>query len=199
MQADVTVVKAEFMKGAHSLKQLPAQNLPEIAILGRSNVGKSTLINTICSKKGLARTSNTPGRTQEMNVFHLVTRMPQGKEKQIRLVDFPGFGYAKFSQQKRVAVSKYIVEYLRDRSRVEGVLLLVDSRRGAEADELAIRDICEEEGKALIIILTKCDKLSKNELRSAKQNALDAFGVDEEALLLSPSKTLLRDVLERLA
>src|SRR5690242_13849349 len=114
----------EFLKSAPELKFLPDQNVPEIAFAGRSNVGKSSLLNALTNRKGLARTSNTPGRTQELNFFDL------GQPLQLRLVDMPGYGFAEAPKDLVKRWRALVSEYLRGRAVLKRALVLVDSRHG---------------------------------------------------------------------
>lgn len=146
----------DFMLGVASLGQLPQADLPEIAFAGRSNVGKSTLLNALTGRKNLARTSNTPGRTQELNYFDLGSLL--------YLVDMPGYGYAKVSKEKVAAWTKLIFSYLRGRPTLRCVFLLIDSRHGLKNNDLELMTMLDETAVSYRIILTKCDKIKDQEL-----------------------------------
>ncbi len=158
----VHVRAATFVMGAPDDRGLPPATLPEMAFLGRSNVGKSSLLNFITGKKSLARVSNTPGRTRELNVF----RVELERHKLLRpihLVDLPGYGYAELPQTQRQALSRSIDGYLRaDRGRRVACLLL-DIRRDPSKEDLAMAGILREAGLPCILALTKSDKLAKNQ------------------------------------
>ena len=126
----------EFILSAVSDKTLPQSTLNEIAFAGRSNVGKSSLINALTSRKTLARTSNTPGRTQQINFFQL--------EKKLMLVDLPGYGYAKASKRKIKDWSKFVLSYLENRPQLSRVCILIDSRRGIKKNDEAIMDYLDK-------------------------------------------------------
>ena len=113
-----------FVKSAPTMDDLPPANLPEVAFAGRSNVGKSSLLNALTARKGLARTSNTPGRTQLLNIFDV------GEPAVLRLVDMPGYGYAEAPKKMVDAWKRAVFDYLRGRANLKRVLLLIDSRRG---------------------------------------------------------------------
>jgi GTP-binding protein len=142
-----------FVRGAPSLETLPPADRPEIAFAGRSNVGKSSLINALVRRKGLARTSNTPGRTQELNFF-AADGVPAW------LVDMPGYGYAKAPKDKVDAWTEVVRGYLRGRPTLKRVLLLIDARHGLKSADEPILALLDEAAVSYQIVLTKADKLS---------------------------------------
>jgi GTP-binding protein len=154
----------EFMLGVASLAQLPDANLSEVAFAGRSNVGKSTLFNSLTGRKNLARTSNTPGRTQELNYFNLGGIM--------HLVDMPGYGYAKVSKEKVANWTKLIFKYLRGRPTLRCVFILIDSRHGLKPNDIELMTMLDGAAVSYRIILTKCDKLKDQELEKIIQETL---------------------------
>lgn len=158
----VFVQRAEFIKGCTALAAMPTAEIPEMAVVGRSNVGKSSLINRITGQKKLARTSAVPGKTQECN-FYSVSLGKGRNTQRLCLVDLPGYGYAKFSKEKREDLSRLTVEYLQDREQLAIVCLLNDCRRDPGIEELAVRDICWKFERRLLIVLTKMDKLNRKE------------------------------------
>lgn len=143
-------IEAQFAMGAVQPDQFPPSAFPEIAFIGRSNVGKSSLINTIVRHGNLARVSNTPGKTQEINFF--ATNAGFG------LVDLPGYGYAKVSKGKREMFSSLIKAYLLERQNLAGVFVLVDSRHDPMPIDLAMIEELEFAGRPYVVVLTKCDK-----------------------------------------
>lgn len=148
--------EVQFMRGVNRLEDLPPLSLPEIAFAGRSNVGKSSLINAVLGRRDVARTSNTPGRTQEINFFNLA--------KSLILVDLPGYGYARESKSKIKAWNELIRLYLKGRSSLKRVFLLVDSRHGLKENDREIMEILDEAAVSYQLILTKCDKLKPLEV-----------------------------------
>jgi len=148
--------EVQFMRGVNRLEDLPPLSLPEIAFAGRSNVGKSSLINAVLGRRDVARTSNTPGRTQEINFFNLA--------KSLILVDLPGYGYARESKSKIKAWNELIRLYLRGRSSLKRVFLLVDSRHGLKENDREIMEMLDEAAVSYQLILTKCDKLKPLEV-----------------------------------
>lgn len=143
-------IEAMFATGAVQPDQFPPSNYPEVAMIGRSNVGKSSLINTIVRQGNLARVSNTPGKTQEINFF--ATNAGFG------LVDLPGYGYAKVSKGKREMFSALIKAYLLERENLAAVFVLVDSRHDPMPIDLAMIEELEFAGRPYVVVLTKCDK-----------------------------------------
>ena len=142
----------EFVKSAPSLETLPPADRIEIAFAGRSNVGKSSLINAVVRRHGLARTSNTPGRTQELNYF----KTPLEK---LYLVDMPGYGFAKAPKSKVDEWTELVRSYLRGRSTLKRVLLLIDARHGIKAEDEKILALLDEAAVSYRIVLTKADKI----------------------------------------
>jgi GTP-binding protein len=148
--------KCEFVASADTLDWLPPLDMPEVAFAGRSNVGKSTLINALTGRKKLARTSNTPGRTQQLNFFNI--------GDVFQLVDMPGYGYAKVSKSKIANWIKVLENYLRGRSTLRLALVLVDSRHGLKQADKDMMDLLNKAAVPYRIILTKADKAKKAEL-----------------------------------
>ena len=141
----------EFVKGVVNIDDLPEADRPEVAFAGRSNVGKSSLINAVLARKGIARTSNTPGRTQEVNYFDL--------SEKLYLVDLPGYGYAEAPKTKVKAWNVLIRDYLRGRVSLRRVFLLIDSRHGVKPIDLEIMSLLDVSAVSYQIVLTKMDKL----------------------------------------
>lgn len=148
--------KIDFLQGASSLKTLPPETLNEVAFVGRSNVGKSSLINALTNHKSLARVSHTPGRTQELNFFTVSTHG--------MLVDLPGYGFAKASKTKVASWNKLILDYLRGRSILRRVYVLIDSRHGIKKNDEEIFELMDECALSFQVVLTKTDKVKAEAL-----------------------------------
>lgn len=147
---------AVFMKGVVSLDGLPDEGPAEVAFAGRSNVGKSTLLNALVGQNGLARASNTPGRTREVNYFNL--------DGQLRLVDLPGYGYARASRKEAAQWMALTRDFLRGRSVLMRVCVLVDARHGLKSSDIEIMDLLDEAAVNYQIVLTKADKIKPTAL-----------------------------------
>ena len=145
-----------FVKSAPTLEWLPAGDRPEIAFAGRSNVGKSSLINALVRHKGLARTSNTPGRTQDLNFFETPVTP-------FYLVDMPGYGFAEAPKEKVVAWTEIVRNYLRGRATLARVFVLIDSRHGVKPVDREIFKLLGEAAVSFEIVLTKIDKLNAHQ------------------------------------
>lgn len=149
-----------FIRGVPSMKFLPPEGPFEVAFAGRSNVGKSSLINALVGQKGLARTSNTPGRTQELNYF-----VPDGYSGQaddmppMALVDMPGYGYAQAPKEHVDAWTKLVFDYLRGRATLKRVYVLIDSRHGLKKNDDEVLDLLDKAAVSYQIVLTKTDKI----------------------------------------
>ena len=150
--------QAEFVMGAAAIAQLPAPDLPEVAFAGRSNVGKSSLLNAITGRNKLARTSNTPGRTQELNFFDV------GQPLMLRLVDMPGYGFAE-APKDMVKRWRFLVnDYLRGRAALKRAVVLIDSRHGVKPVDREIMDMLDAAAVGYRLVLTKADKIKATEL-----------------------------------
>ncbi|WP_084398009.1 ribosome biogenesis GTP-binding protein YihA/YsxC [Henriciella aquimarina] len=151
----------DFVLGAASLSQLPDADRPEIAFAGRSNVGKSSLINAMLNRKNLARASSEPGRTRELNYFDL-------GEGRLWLVDLPGFGYAKVSRSQAQEWQRLTLRYLQGRVNLRRVFLLIDSRRGLMDTDGEVMDMLDASAVTYQIVMTKADKVKKTEAEKTR-------------------------------
>ena len=185
------VIKAEdlfkndivFVKSVVDLKQMPVSSLNEICFAGRSNCGKSTLLNTITNNKKLARVSNTPGRTQELNFFLI-------KEK-IYIVDLPGYGYAKAPLEKVFSWQKKIKNYLCKRSNLRRVFLLIDARRGITEKDISFMRMLDNVAVGFQLIITKADKCSSKEIEENSKKVicdLKKFATAHPEIILTSSQ-----------
>ncbi len=151
----------DFIWAATDIAQLPAAEAPEIAFAGRSNVGKSSLLNALTNRKSLARTSNTPGRTQALNFFALG---PSAAAPRLRLVDMPGYGYAAAAKEKIAAWTSVMQAYLRGRASLLRVFVLVDGRHGLKPQDLEMLDLLDRAAVSYQMVLTKADAVKKGEM-----------------------------------
>ena len=170
-------VRAHFLTSAAQPSEFPPPSLPEVAVVGRSNVGKSSLINTLVGQDGLARTSRTPGRTRLVNWFVIDDRF--------HLVDLPGYGYAQVNQSMRESWRPLIESYLSERKSLAGVLLLIDIRRGVQDEELDFIPWLAERDMPVVVALTKADKLAKNKRMLEIGRAKQALSVKKDPLTVS--------------
>lgn len=171
---EVRISEAEFTAGAQKREQIPAPKGPEIAFAGRSNVGKSSLLNMMLARKGLARTSRTPGCTRQINFFDIAVA---GGPKLV-FVDLPGYGYAKVSKAESRDWKQLLESYLQDRPTLEAVVVLVDARRGVEQEEQDLVEFLgQREGLPVFLAVTKLDKLSKSEQKPRLQQIEKQAGV----------------------
>lgn len=178
------VVSAEFETSAPSVDQAPEGGLPEVAIAGRSNVGKSSLLNALCGRRGLARTSRTPGRTQLLNVFRVTLAGPDAKVD-LRVVDLPGYGYAATHAGVRRGFGPMIEGYLKGRDALRALVLLIDLRRGlADLDRQLMEFVARRELPTLVVG-TKADKLGAAARGLARRELASQLGADPHDVLLT--------------
>ena len=149
-----------FVKGCVRISDLPPSDRLEVAFAGRSNVGKSSLINALTGRTALARTSNTPGRTQELNIF-------EAEDAPLRIVDMPGYGFAQAPRDKVATWTKLIHAYLTGRQTLRRVYVLVDGRHGTKANDLSVMNELDRAAVSYQVVLTKADKPSVTELKAA--------------------------------
>ncbi len=173
------VTSAEFIKSAVKAEQYPKTGLPEIAFAGRSNVGKSSLINAVLGRKKLAQTSSTPGKTRLINFFNINGRLV--------FVDLPGYGFAKVSRAEQAGWAPMIEAYLRDRETLALVVVILDVRHDPTQQDRDLIEWLRHYGRPFLIVLTKADKLSRGEAlnRRRKLTKLLELGEGEEAVLFS--------------
>ncbi|MDB4896499.1 MAG: GTP-binding protein [Firmicutes bacterium] len=194
-------IYAEFVLSAATPRQFPADNLPEIALVGRSNVGKSSMVNSLLRMNKLARTSNTPGRTQTLNFYRI---WPDGKPKMgdpkdpdqadrftlkgsaleaaqaagaFYFVDMPGYGFARVSESQRQGWRRLIENYLTTRETLRAVIQIVDLRHPPSKDDIAMWDWLRHYGKARLVLATKADKVPRNQRAAHVKEILKELGV----------------------
>lgn len=151
---------SDFVTSAVRREQYPEDDIPEIAFVGRSNVGKSSIINSLTNRRGLAKVSQTPGKTRLINFFII--------NNEFHLVDLPGYGYAKVSKSEKASWGKTIETYLMDRPQLKKVVLLVDSRHKPTADDVMMYDWINHYGYDIVVIATKKDKIKNSEFKKCQ-------------------------------
>lgn len=167
------VIAADFLTTAVAPEGWPPGDLPEIAFVGRSNVGKSSMLNKLTGRKGLARVSGTPGRTRTLNFFDLTLDLGSTTRRQIRFCDLPGYGFAKVSKADRAQWAKMIEFYLAEREPLKAVVVIVDGKVGPTDDDLEMLRWLEATGRRPIVVATKMDKMPKAH-RSGRLRQIEA-------------------------
>jgi GTP-binding protein len=174
------IKQSEFIISAAAKHQYVEGDLPEVAFVGRSNVGKSSIINAITNRRHLAKTSSTPGKTRLVNFFLI-------NKDQFYIVDLPGYGYAKVSKTERQSWGKSIEQYLVGRTQLKKVILLVDCRHDPSSDDLLMLDWIRHYGYRIIVVATKADKLNRNELNKSLKNLKVKLDLREDEILTTYS------------
>ena len=164
-------VDAKLLITAVKYEQYPSKDIPEIALVGRSNVGKSSLINCLTNRKNLARTSSTPGKTATINFYDI--------DKTLIFVDLPGYGFAKVSKNEKEKWGRMIEEYLNEREELVQVVLLVDMRHKPTNDDIMMFDWIVSSGFEPVVIATKKDKVKPSQREDALKLIKDTLGIDE--------------------
>ncbi|HSL86307.1 MAG TPA: ribosome biogenesis GTP-binding protein YihA/YsxC [Bacteroidales bacterium] len=187
----IKIKSAEFITSAVRKNQYPETGHPEVAFVGRSNVGKSTIINAITNRRKLAKVSNTPGRTRLVNFFLI--------NEGAMLVDLPGYGYAKISKTAQASWGKIIEDYLVSSPYLKRFVLLVDSRHTPTKDDIAMLEYLRYYKKDVIVVGTKLDKLKRNDIRKNEKIIRDTLELTKDDTLIlysSTSKENLQDVID---
>ncbi len=179
------VVSATFELSAPSLAHCPPATLPEIAVGGRSNVGKSSLLNTFACRRGLARVSRSPGRTRLLNFFKIILRHPRFGDRVFRWVDLPGYGYAAAHVSIRETFGPMIESYLQERAVLVELMVLIDVRRGAGVQDRQLLEYASERSLPARIVGTKADKLSKSERGVISRKIANSLDLPTSALALT--------------
>ncbi len=176
--------RAELLQSAGSARQFPADGLPEVAFLGRSNVGKSSLLNALVGRKQLARTSSTPGKTRLIHVFHVIAG-----GNVFALVDLPGYGWAKVSKKERKSWGRLVEGYLENRPPLRLAILLQDLRRDFSEDETLLLDWLDERDVAWQVVITKADKLRPMRRARRLKELASQLGRDRAKLVATSAQT----------
>ncbi len=174
------ITSVEFVKSAVNLSGLPKERLPQVAFLGRSNVGKSSLMNALMGRKNFVKVSSTPGKTHELNFFKV--------NKEFFLVDLPGVGFAKVSNSKRDEMSDFIREYVEKCKDLKGLVYLVDIRHGGHAIDIETVESIRATGCPVLLIASKRDKVNQSELAKGLKLIQENFDLEEKPLCVSSVK-----------
>lgn len=165
----------KFEISAVSKKQYPKNNLPEIVLVGKSNVGKSSFVNTMINRKNLARTSNVPGKTRQINFYNM--------DDKFYFVDLPGYGYSKMSKQEKVISGKYIEEYLAERENISLIVFLLDIRHNPTADDMLMYDYILRSNLPFIVITNKADKIAITKVNDEVNRIKEILGISYSTIL----------------
>lgn len=184
----IQILDARFVTTAVKPPDWPPAPLPELAFVGRSNVGKSSMLNTLCQRRGLARVSNTPGRTRALQFFELrLRRSPAAASEVVRFADLPGYGYAKVSKAERAGWAGMIEGYLKKRERLDAVVAIVDARHPPSAEDREVLGFLASCGRPVVLAATKIDKLPKAKRRPAVQALERELGVEAGSAIVFSS------------
>jgi GTP-binding protein len=170
------ITSAEFVTSAVTPTQFPADLGPEVAFVGRSNVGKSSLINSLLNRRGLAKTSSTPGKTRTINFFRI--------NGQFGFVDLPGYGWAQVSRAERAAWGPMVEQFFRTRQKLEGMVQLIDVRHPPSADDQRTRAWLLQWQRPLLVVATKVDKISRTQRPSHLKQITETLNLEAEAPLI---------------
>lgn len=169
------VKNPKFEISAVSKKQYPKGDIPEIVLVGKSNVGKSSFVNTMINRKSLARTSNVPGKTRQINFYNI--------DDKFYFVDLPGYGYSKMSKQEKVISGKYIEEYLEEGKNVSLIIFLVDIRHNPTSDDMLMYDYILKSNLPFIILTNKADKIAITKVDDEVNRIKEIFGISYSTIL----------------
>ena len=165
----------KFEISAVSEKQYPKGNLPEVVLVGKSNVGKSSFVNTMLNRKSLARTSNTPGKTRQINFYNI--------DDKFYFVDLPGYGFSKMSKQEKVISGKYIEEYLNKRENISLIILVLDIRHNPTEDDFLMFDYILKTNLPFIVLTNKADKIAVTKVDTEVERIKKSLGISYSTIL----------------
>ena len=169
------VKNPKFEISAVSPKQYPNDNLPEIVLVGKSNVGKSSFINTMINRKNIARTSNTPGKTRQINFYNI--------DDMFYFVDLPGYGYSKMSKKEKIVSGNYIEEYLQKRENISLIILLLDIRHNPTEDDMLMYDYILKTNLPFIVLCNKADKIAVTKVDGEVNKIKEILGISYSTIL----------------
>jgi GTP-binding protein len=191
------IVESKFIKSAVKPDGYPASPYADIAFVGKSNVGKSSLINTLLNRKAIAKVSRTPGKTRLINFFEIHFKTEENKDGFVNFVDLPGYGYAKVSKTERTAWKKMIQNYFEHRMSLKGIIALVDIRHSADPKDIVMLKMLQDEDIPFIVIATKSDKIAKSKLPACLEKLSAGLEVNNKNIysFSSLKKTGIEDIL----
>lgn len=169
------VKNAKFEISAVGPKQYPSGNVPEVVLVGKSNVGKSSFVNTLCNRKNLARTSNTPGKTRQINFYNI--------DEKFYLVDLPGYGFSKMSKEEKVTSGRFIEEYLDKRENIALIVLVLDIRHKPTEDDLLMYKFIASSNLPFIVVTNKADKIAVTKVETAVNEIKDYLGISFSTII----------------
>ena len=192
------ITQSQFIISGGAVTDLPISDLPEVAFIGRSNAGKSTLLNRLTGRRGLAKTSSKPGKTQTVNLFKINTKVAGEKLVSFHCVDLPGYGYAKLSKKQRFSMTNLVIDYFEQRDSLDLVFLLSDAKRKLNDEDVELYQFIRECNRSVNVVLTKMDKLNQKERnKSIKTNAA-ILGLEPGDLYLAGSNRSTDPILDRI-
>ena len=182
----------KFEISATSKNQYPKGDLPEIVLVGKSNVGKSSFINTMTNRKNLARTSNVPGKTRQINFYNI--------DDKFYFVDLPGYGYSKMSKEEKVFSGKYIEDYLQNRNNIVLIIFIVDIRHDPTSNDMLMYDYILRSNLPFMVLANKSDKIAKTKVDNEVERIKKYFGISYSTILpfSSVDKRYVEDVLNEI-
>ncbi len=182
----------KFEISATSKNQYPKGNLPEIVLVGKSNVGKSSFVNAMTNRKNLARTSNVPGKTRQINFYNI--------DDEFYFVDLPGYGYSKMSKEEKVFSGKYIEDYLQNRDNIVLIIFIVDIRHDPTSNDMLMYDYILRSNLPFIVLANKADKIAKTKVENEVERIKKFFGISYSTILpfSSVDKRYVEDVLNEI-
>lgn len=169
------VKNAKFEISAVGPKQYPKGNLPEVVLVGKSNVGKSSFVNTMCNRKNLARTSNTPGKTRQINFYNI--------DEKFYLVDLPGYGFSKMSKEEKVTSGRFIEEYLATRENIALIVLVLDIRHKPTEDDLLMYKFIASSNLPFMVVTNKADKIAVTKVQAAVDEIKEYLGISFSTII----------------
>ena len=169
------VKNAKFEISAVGPKQYPKGNLPEVVLVGKSNVGKSSFVNTMCNRKNLGRTSNTPGKTRQINFYNI--------DEKFYLVDLPGYGFSKMSKEEKVTSGRFIEEYLATRENIALIVLVLDIRHKPTEDDLLMYKFIASSNLPFMVVTNKADKIAVTKVQAAVDEIKEYLGISFSTII----------------